>query len=71
MSWNLSKVIVSQNDGLPVDWREMSPSGRIFVEIGFGNGEFLEYLSRSNPEVLIVGIEVSQWCAAKGARRIL
>ena len=71
MSWNLNKVIVSQNDGLPVDWCEMSPSGRIFVEIGFGNGEFLEYLARSNPEVLIVGIEVSQWCAAKGARRIL
>ncbi len=71
MLWNLNKIIVSQNDGLPVDWREISPSGRVFVEIGFGNGEFLEHLARGNPKTLIVGVEVSQWCAAKGARRIL
>ena len=69
--WNLNKIIIEQNDRLPVDWKALSPSGRIFVEIGFGNGEFLEFLARSNPEVLVVGIEVSQWCAAKGARRIM
>ena len=50
MLWNLNKVIISQNDGLPVDWRGMSPSGRVLVEIGFGNGEFLEFLAGSNPD---------------------
>ncbi|MDO5563210.1 MAG: tRNA (guanosine(46)-N7)-methyltransferase TrmB [Synergistaceae bacterium] len=71
MFWDLDKVIVTENDALPVDWKSMSPSGRIFVEIGFGNGEFLEYLARAYPDVLIVGVEVSQWCASKGARLAL
>ena len=71
MWWNLNEVIVAQNDGLPVDWKALSPSGRVIVEIGFGNGEFLEFLGRSNPDKLVVGVEVSQWCAAKGARRVL
>ncbi|NLD05118.1 MAG: tRNA (guanosine(46)-N7)-methyltransferase TrmB [Synergistaceae bacterium] len=71
MTWDLGKVIVEENVDLPLNWISLSPSGRVFVEIGFGNGEFLEYLAKTYPEVLIVGIEVSQWCAAKGARRAL
>lgn len=71
MWWNLDKVIVTENNALPIDWKSMSPSGKVFVEIGFGNGEFTEYLAKTYPDVLIVGIEVSQWCATKGARRAL
>lgn len=71
MWWNLDKVIVNENKLLPIDWKSLSPSGRIFVEIGFGNGEFLEYLGRTYPDVLIVGVEVSQLCATKGARLAL
>lgn len=71
MLWNLNKVIIAQNEGLPIDWQGMSQSHKVFVEIGFGNGEFLEYLARAYPDVLTVGVEVSQWCAGKGARRIL
>ena len=47
MTWDLGRVIVAENISLPVDWKSFSPSGRIFVEIGFGNGEFLEYLART------------------------
>lgn len=47
------------------------PSGRVFVEIGFGNGEFLAYLASVYPDVLIVGMEVSQLCALKGIRLAL
>ncbi len=71
MRRNFNDVIVSRKDNLPVDWKALSPSGRVMVEIGFGNGEFLEYLGRANPDKLIVGVEVSQWCAGKGARRAL
>lgn len=71
MYWNLDHVIVTEHVHLPVDWKSMSPSGRIFVEIGFGNGEYLEYLARTYPDVLIVGIDVAQLCAAKGARRAM
>lgn len=71
MSWALNRVIISPADGEKIDWKPMSRPGGIFVEIGFGNGEFLEYLGRAFPDTLIVGIEVSQWCAAKGARRVM
>ena len=71
MWWNLNDVIATQTDSLPVDWAALSPSGRVVAEIGFGNGEFLEYLGRANPDKLIVGLEVSQTCVAKGARRAL
>ena len=71
MWWNLNEVIVARNGGLPIDWAALSPTGKVIVEIGFGNGEFLEFLGRSNPGKLVVGVEVSQWCAAKGARRVL
>ncbi|MEG1501898.1 MAG: tRNA (guanosine(46)-N7)-methyltransferase TrmB [Synergistaceae bacterium] len=71
MWWNLNKVIITENEKLPIDWDSIFPSKRIFVEIGFGNGEFTEFLAKTYPDVLIVGIEVSQWCATKGARRAL
>lgn len=45
--------------------------GDIVVEIGFGNGEYLERLSLAKPGSLAVGIEVSRWCLSKAARRAL
>ena len=45
--------------------------GDIVVEIGFGNGEYLERLSLAKPGSLVVGIEVSRWCLSKAARRAL
>ena len=69
--WNLNKVIMSGNMEPPLGLKSVAPFRGIFLEIGFGNGEFLEYLAKTHKDVLIVGIEVSQMCAAKGARRIL
>ncbi len=71
MTWDLGRIIIDQNNDLPVNWGSLSASSRVFVEIGFGNGEFLEFLAKTNPEVLVVGIEVSQLCVAKGARRVI
>ena len=66
MYWNFEKIIVKPGarrfDG---DERPLS------VEIGFGNGEYLQYLASSRPDSLAIGIEVSQWCATKAARRAL
>lgn len=69
--WNLNKVLVDESTILPIDWNAMSPTGRVFVEIGFGNGEFTEFLAKTNPDVLIVGIEVSQLYATKCMKRAL
>jgi tRNA (guanine-N7-)-methyltransferase len=41
----------------------------IFVELGFGNGEFTEHLAREHSESLVFGIEVSRSCVLKAALR--
>jgi tRNA (guanine-N7-)-methyltransferase len=40
------------------------------LEIGFGNGEFLEHLASSSPRGVIFGIEVSLQCTARAVKRI-
>ena len=72
MYWNFGSVVVEpQRSLLPLDWQSLAPSREILVEIGFGNGEHLEYLASKYPDDLVVGIEVSQWCLSKAARRAL
>ncbi len=45
---------------LPLDWQEVfSRSAPIWVEIGFGNGEYLTRLAEIHPEVNFVGFELS------------
>lgn len=71
MFWNLGAVIMEPQKGaLPIQWGALGFE-RVIVEIGFGNGEHLEFLSSQFPNDLIVGIEVSQWCLLKAARRVL
>jgi tRNA (guanine-N7-)-methyltransferase len=45
-------------------------TGKHVVEIGFGNGEFPVYMARSHGEDTFWGIEVSQTCVLKAAKRI-
>ncbi|MDR1133386.1 MAG: tRNA (guanosine(46)-N7)-methyltransferase TrmB [Synergistaceae bacterium] len=66
MYWNFSQIAPPQ----PAV-RFGAKSGRIVAEIGFGNGEFLQYLAKSKTDSLVVGIEISQWCVTKAARRSL
>jgi tRNA (guanine-N7-)-methyltransferase len=66
VNWNFSGVVV------PSGGRVSRVSGEsVSIEIGFGNGEFLARLARAKPNSLAVGMEVSQWCVAKAARRAL
>ena len=66
MYWNFTDILKKPGSG------RFSPSdGIIIVEIGFGNGEYIEYLARSRADAIIVGIDVSQWCVAKAARRAI
>ena len=71
MYWAFQNVVVDgARQALPLDWSVPGGDGRLFVEIGFGNGEFLAHLGRTEPRASVVGIEVSQWCVTKAARRI-
>lgn len=66
MYWNFDEIIVRPNaPRLAADEKPLA------VEIGFGNGEYLAHLARTRPDWLVLGIEVSQWCIAKAARRAL
>jgi tRNA (guanine-N7-)-methyltransferase len=65
MHWNFTDILISSE-------KTFGPSdGAVIAEIGFGNGEYLEHLARTRPECTVVGIEVSQWCVTKAARRAL
>ncbi|MDR3279423.1 MAG: tRNA (guanosine(46)-N7)-methyltransferase TrmB [Synergistaceae bacterium] len=66
MYWNFSDIIVGAGNG-----RFGRHSGTVALEIGFGNGEYLRHLALSERYSLVVGIEVSQWCVTKAARRAL
>lgn len=66
MHWNFTDILRTAGDA------PLSGKGEpLLVEIGFGNGEFLEHLARTRQDALVVGIEVSQWCICKAARRAL
>lgn len=64
MYWDFSTVLIT-----PRNDRLTAADGDILVEIGFGNGEFLQHLARTRRDALVVGIEVSSWCLCKAARR--
>ncbi|MDR3165704.1 MAG: tRNA (guanosine(46)-N7)-methyltransferase TrmB [Synergistaceae bacterium] len=66
MYWNFGEIVPPQ-PAKPFS----AKSGRIVAEIGFGNGEFLQYLAESRTDALVVGMEISQWCITKAARRSL
>jgi tRNA (guanine-N7-)-methyltransferase len=66
MYWNFSDILVTPDAG-----KFSTEDGAFVVEVGFGNGEFLEYLASKTPDATVVGFEVSQWCVAKAARRAL
>ncbi|MDR1884856.1 MAG: tRNA (guanosine(46)-N7)-methyltransferase TrmB, partial [Synergistaceae bacterium] len=66
MYWNFGGLLRG-----PRDARFSRADGGLVVEIGFGNGEYLAHLAGANPDSTAVGIEVSQWCIAKAARRAL
>ncbi len=51
-------------------FEELRSYNGIFLEVGAGNGYFLEYLSRNFPEKLIVGIELDIKRAKKAKKRV-
>ena len=55
----------------PLDWESIfKRSGRLVVEIGFGNGDFLAEKAETNPDANFVGIERSWGSAQRLMRRI-
>ncbi|NOZ92433.1 MAG: tRNA (guanosine(46)-N7)-methyltransferase TrmB [Dictyoglomi bacterium] len=56
---------------MPIPWHMMKPDATsLFVELGFGRGEYLLTLSKAFPNALIVGFEVSMTSLLKSAYRL-
>ena len=56
--------VILTNPELPLETPEHSQ-----LEIGFGNGEFTVQYAEANTDVMLYGIEISQACVLKCARR--
>ena len=57
-------VIIYPESGLPLPVYEHTE-----LEIGFGNGEFTVQYANLHPEIFLYGLEISQSCVLKCARR--
>ncbi|RKX51321.1 MAG: tRNA (guanosine(46)-N7)-methyltransferase TrmB, partial [Thermotoga sp.] len=58
-------------ENFPLDWEKFfRRRGKLFVEIGFGNGEFLVEMARRYPEKNFVGFELSITSMVKVQRKI-
>lgn len=71
MSWDFSSIVIEASlEPLPLRLEKPSAESEIWVEIGFGNGDFLIHMARSHPKNVLVGMEVSLCCLEKAARKI-
>ena len=67
----LDRIVDVQRLPWPAPWEELF--GRLaplWMEVGFGNGEFLLALAASRPDVNVAGIEISSPSLRKAARRV-
>lgn len=63
-------VILSPSaERLPIDVSAFGSFGRTELEIGFGNGEYTVKRAAADPDMLLFGMEVSQACVLRCARR--
>lgn len=55
----------------PTNWSELFDKERpLILEIGFGNGDYLMHLARSNPDHNVIGIEIANKSMEKAERKI-
>ncbi|MBQ9419519.1 MAG: tRNA (guanosine(46)-N7)-methyltransferase TrmB [Synergistaceae bacterium] len=57
-------VIIKPESGLPLPVKTHTQ-----LEIGFGNGEFTVQYAKAKPEIFLYGVEISQSCVLRCARR--
>jgi tRNA (guanine-N7-)-methyltransferase len=67
----LSPVVTASDLGVPLDAaRVFGREGPLVLEVGFGNGEFLEYLADRHSEWNILGADTSPSCVVRARRRV-
>jgi len=65
------EIFPRQEDQFPLVWEKFfGRSAPLFVEIGFGNGEFLVEWARQHPEGNVVGFEIAMESMERAQKRI-
>ena len=71
MEWLRYHFHPEELEVLPPSWNEVfRRDAPIWVEIGFGNGEFLLHLSRRHPDVNLIGFELSITSFVKAQKKL-
>lgn len=66
----MSLLLREEDLGLKPCWNEIfGNKNSIYLEIGIGNGEFIVYLAKNNPEKNFIGIEISREILRKALNR--
>lgn len=67
----LSDIVVQPELGpLPLHLHRRDDLHHVFMEIGFGNGEYLVHLAGQNPGSTFWGVEMSRSCVLRAVRKI-
>lgn len=68
---DMNRAIVSpEKEDLPLEMDRGKTGADVFLEIGFGNGEFLENLAGVNRQGVFWGVEMSKACLMRAWKRI-
>lgn len=68
---DLGKIIViPEKERLPLAVDRGRPGADVFLEIGFGNGEFLAALASERGDAQFWGVEMSRSCLMRACRRV-
>ncbi|NLK18422.1 MAG: tRNA (guanosine(46)-N7)-methyltransferase TrmB [Synergistaceae bacterium] len=62
-------IVLPEKEKLPLAMDRGRAPEAVFLEIGFGNGEFLEALARNSPDAVFWGAEMSGACLVRALRR--
>ncbi len=68
MGKNFESIVIAERESLPLDMK--LGRKKAYLEIGFGNGEFLAYMAREDRESSWWGIEMSRSCVLRARSRI-
>lgn len=67
----MSIVLTAADAGVPLDAvRVFGRRGPLALEIGFGNGEFIEHLAETRPDWNILGVDKSPSCVVRARKRV-
>jgi len=69
----LKEIVLKENElEIKPDWGKIfKRKAPLFLEIGIGNGEFIVWIAKKNPESNFIGVEVSKKYLRKAANRVV